>query len=216
MKARPPPPHPPPPRPAPPHRNFLPTLRRWIWRPGSTSSDPHTPDMSLVPPSFFPFLLSLPSFHPQMEVETEEYQLKPMNCPFHVAIYKQGYHSYRDLPLRWAELGTVYRYERSGTMHGLFRVRGFTQVGSPRSGSLACQERQTNGEASLAKKERQMGRPAARLGPCSSTRYGVAVRLEWMVLSRHCVTVCVGHCHCTTSVPLVGGTNFLCVEPTCP
>eukprot|EP00887_Chlorella_sp_A99_P004027 scaffold11.g4027.t1 len=70
----------------------------------------------------------------QMDVEEEEYQLKPMNCPFHVAIYKQartgecGYHSYRDLPLRWAELGTVYRYERSGTMHGLFRVRGFTQI----------------------------------------------------------------------------------------
>lgn len=67
------------------------------------------------------------SMFDQMDVEDEEYQLKPMNCPFHVAIYKQGYYSYRDLPLRWAELGTVYRYERSGTMHGLFRVRGFTQ-----------------------------------------------------------------------------------------
>ncbi len=67
------------------------------------------------------------SMFDQMDVENEEYQLKPMNCPFHVAIYKDGYYSYRDLPLRWAELGTVYRYERSGTMHGLFRVRGFTQ-----------------------------------------------------------------------------------------
>jgi threonyl-tRNA synthetase len=67
------------------------------------------------------------SMFDQMDVEDEEYQLKPMNCPFHVAIYKDGYYSYRDLPLRWAELGTVYRYERSGTMHGLFRVRGFTQ-----------------------------------------------------------------------------------------
>lgn len=67
------------------------------------------------------------SMFDQMDVEEEEYQLKPMNCPFHVAIYKDGYYSYRDLPLRWAELGTVYRYERSGTMHGLFRVRGFTQ-----------------------------------------------------------------------------------------
>lgn len=67
------------------------------------------------------------SMFDQIEVEQEEYQLKPMNCPFHVAIYKDGYYSYRDLPLRWAELGTVYRYERSGTMHGLFRVRGFTQ-----------------------------------------------------------------------------------------
>ncbi len=67
------------------------------------------------------------SMFDQMQVENEEYQLRPMNCPFHVAIYKQGRYSYRDLPLRWAELGTVYRYERSGTMHGLFRVRGFTQ-----------------------------------------------------------------------------------------
>ena len=56
------------------------------------------------------------------------YQLRPMNCPFHINIYKHGQYSYRDLPLRYAELGTVYRYERSGTMHGLFRVRGFTQV----------------------------------------------------------------------------------------
>jgi threonyl-tRNA synthetase len=62
-----------------------------------------------------------------IDVEDETYQLKPMNCPFHVAVYKDGYFSYRDLPIRWAELGTVYRYERSGTMHGLFRVRGFTQ-----------------------------------------------------------------------------------------
>jgi threonyl-tRNA synthetase len=66
-----------------------------------------------------------------LQVEDETYQLRPMNCPFHVLTYKQGYHSYRDLPLRWAELGTVYRYERSGTMHGLFRVRGFTQARGP-------------------------------------------------------------------------------------
>jgi len=50
-----------------------------------------------------------------------------MNCPFHLMIYKSKSHSYRDLPLRWAELGTVYRYERSGVLHGLLRVRGFTQ-----------------------------------------------------------------------------------------
>ena len=62
-----------------------------------------------------------------MEVEEEEYQLKPMNCPFHCLVYKDTPKSYRDLPLRWAELGTVYRYERSGTLHGLFRMRGFTQ-----------------------------------------------------------------------------------------
>jgi threonyl-tRNA synthetase len=62
-----------------------------------------------------------------IQIEEESYQLKPMNCPGHVLMFKDGYFSYRDLPLRWAELGTVYRYERSGTMHGLFRVRGFTQ-----------------------------------------------------------------------------------------
>ncbi|MFQ5671832.1 MAG: threonine--tRNA ligase [Nitrospinales bacterium] len=62
-----------------------------------------------------------------MEVEGKEYILKPMNCPFHIQIYKTGLRSYRDLPLRWAELGTVYRYERSGVLHGLLRVRGFTQ-----------------------------------------------------------------------------------------
>jgi len=63
----------------------------------------------------------------QMEVEGEEYQIKPMNCPFHCVMYKDELRSYRDLPLRWGELGTVYRYERSGTLHGLMRVRGFTQ-----------------------------------------------------------------------------------------
>jgi len=67
------------------------------------------------------------SMFDQMQVERETYQIRPMNCPFHVLIYKDGMKSYRDLPLRWAELGTVYRYERSGTLHGLFRVRGFTQ-----------------------------------------------------------------------------------------
>ncbi|MGB0562267.1 MAG: threonine--tRNA ligase [Spirulinaceae cyanobacterium] len=62
-----------------------------------------------------------------IEVEAQEYQLKPMNCPFHVLTYQNTLHSYRELPLRWAELGTVYRYERSGVLHGLMRVRGFTQ-----------------------------------------------------------------------------------------
>lgn len=60
-------------------------------------------------------------------VEEQEYFIKPMNCPFHVEIYKSRMRSYRDLPLRYAEWGTVYRYERSGTLHGLLRVRGFTQ-----------------------------------------------------------------------------------------
>ena len=62
-----------------------------------------------------------------MDIEGKKYILKPMNCPFHIQIYKTRLRSYRDLPLRWAELGTVYRYERSGVMHGLLRVRGFTQ-----------------------------------------------------------------------------------------
>lgn len=62
-----------------------------------------------------------------MEVEGADYQLKPMNCPFHIQIYKRKLRSYRELPFRWAELGTVYRYERSGVLHGLLRVRGFTQ-----------------------------------------------------------------------------------------
>jgi threonyl-tRNA synthetase len=62
-----------------------------------------------------------------IEIENQNYQLKPMNCPFHIQIFKSRRHSYRDLPYRWAELGTVYRYERSGVLHGLPRVRGFTQ-----------------------------------------------------------------------------------------
>jgi threonyl-tRNA synthetase len=62
-----------------------------------------------------------------IDIENEKYYLKPMNCPFHMLIYKSKLRSYRDLPLRFAELGTVYRYERSGTLHGMLRVRGFTQ-----------------------------------------------------------------------------------------
>jgi len=67
------------------------------------------------------------SMYSPMDIEGQDYYLKPMNCPFHVMIYKSRRRSYRDLPLRWAELGTVYRYERSGVLHGLLRVRGFTQ-----------------------------------------------------------------------------------------
>ena len=63
----------------------------------------------------------------RMELDDAEYQLKPMNCPFHILIFKDSQHSYRDLPVRLGELGTVYRYERSGVLNGLFRVRGFTQ-----------------------------------------------------------------------------------------
>jgi threonyl-tRNA synthetase len=62
-----------------------------------------------------------------MAIDEINYEIKPMNCPFHIHIYKSKTRSYRDLPFRWAELGTVYRYERSGVLHGLLRVRGFTQ-----------------------------------------------------------------------------------------
>ena len=62
-----------------------------------------------------------------IEFDNTRYQLKPMNCPFHIVTYKTRHRSYRELPIRWAELGTVYRYERSGVLHGLMRVRGFTQ-----------------------------------------------------------------------------------------
>lgn len=61
------------------------------------------------------------------QIDNADYQIKPMNCPFHILIYKSTVRSYRDLPLRWAEVGTVYRYERSGVLHGLLRVRGFSQ-----------------------------------------------------------------------------------------
>lgn len=65
--------------------------------------------------------------YPPMELDKTDYYAKPMNCPFHIMIYNNSKHSYRDLPFRWAELGTVYRYEKAGAMHGLMRVRGFTQ-----------------------------------------------------------------------------------------
>jgi threonyl-tRNA synthetase len=65
--------------------------------------------------------------YPQMEMDHQEFYVKPMNCPFHIKIYNSGLRSYRDLPMRWAELGTVYRYELPGVLHGILRVRGFTQ-----------------------------------------------------------------------------------------
>ncbi len=62
-----------------------------------------------------------------MQIDEKDYYVKPMNCPFHIEVYQSRLRSYRELPLRWAELGTVYRYEKSGALHGLLRVRGFTQ-----------------------------------------------------------------------------------------
>jgi threonyl-tRNA synthetase len=67
------------------------------------------------------------SMYSPMDIDGVDYYIKPMNCPGHIMIYKNSIHSYRDLPVRYAELGTVYRYERSGTLTGMFRVRGFTQ-----------------------------------------------------------------------------------------
>ncbi len=79
-----------------------------------------------------------------MDIEGQEYYIKPMNCPFHIMIYKTKTRSYRDLPLRWAELGTVYRYERSGVLHGLLRVRGFTQDDA----HIICTDKQIESEIS--------------------------------------------------------------------
>jgi threonyl-tRNA synthetase len=67
------------------------------------------------------------NMYASMAIDDVEYQLKPMNCPFHIGVYNSRSRSYREFPLRWAELGTVYRYERAGALHGLMRVRGFTQ-----------------------------------------------------------------------------------------
>ncbi|MDY0149218.1 MAG: threonine--tRNA ligase [Kiritimatiellia bacterium] len=77
-----------------------------------------------------------------MDVDEQRYYVKPMNCPFHIEIYKNRKRSYRELPLRWAELGTVYRYERAGVLHGLMRVRGFTQDDA----HIFCTEEQVEDE----------------------------------------------------------------------
>ena len=77
-----------------------------------------------------------------MEMDKADYYAKPMNCPFHIMIYLNGKHSYKELPFRWAELGTVYRYEKAGALHGLMRVRGFTQDDA----HLICTPEQMEGE----------------------------------------------------------------------
>ncbi len=84
------------------------------------------------------------SMYSCMEVDGQDYILKPMNCPFHVMMYKDRRRSYRELPFRWAELGTVYRYEGAGMLHGLLRVRGFTQDDA----HIFCTPEQLNGEIS--------------------------------------------------------------------
>ena len=82
------------------------------------------------------------SMYEPMEDDNQSFQLKPMNCPFHVLVYKDRLHSYRDLPLRWGEMGTVYRREMSGALHGLMRVRGFTQDDA----HIFCREDQIESE----------------------------------------------------------------------
>jgi threonyl-tRNA synthetase len=82
------------------------------------------------------------NMYPPMVMDKADYYVKPMNCPFHIMIYMNSPKSYRDLPCRWAELGTVYRYEQSGALNGLFRVRGFTQDDA----HIFCTEEQMEGE----------------------------------------------------------------------
>ena len=82
------------------------------------------------------------AMYPSIQSEEIEYELRPMNCPFHIMVFNSRQRSYRDLPLRWAELGTVYRYERSGVLHGLMRVRGFTQDDA----HIFCRAGQLEGE----------------------------------------------------------------------
>ena len=89
-------------------------------------SSPHVAKLHLWETSGHTGFYQENMFNP-MSIDEIDYQLKPMNCPFHMMIYQSKIRSYRDLPVRYAELGTVYRYERSGVLHGLMRVRGFTQ-----------------------------------------------------------------------------------------
>ena len=88
------------------------------------------------------------SMYNPINIDGEEYYLKPMNCPFHFIIYNSAIRSYRDLPIRMAEFGTVYRYELSGTLHGLTRVRGFTQDDA----HIICTPEQVEGEVEFALK----------------------------------------------------------------
>ena len=104
------------------------------------------------------------SMYSPMEVEGSPYLVRPMNCPFHLMIYKSKIRSYKEMPIRWAELGTVYRYERSGTLHGLIRVRGFTQDDA----HIICRPDQLNDEVI-----RVMSFVIAMLRRFGFTEYGV-------------------------------------------
>ncbi|HKJ71418.1 MAG TPA: threonine--tRNA ligase [Gammaproteobacteria bacterium] len=102
---------------------------------------PHLADLDLWQTSGHTDFYS-DSMYPPMEVEGHPFEIKPMNCPFHVLMFKDELRSYRELPMRWAELGTVYRYEMSGSLHGLMRVRGFTQDDA----HIFCREDQMEAE----------------------------------------------------------------------
>ncbi|MBF0439847.1 MAG: threonine--tRNA ligase [Magnetococcales bacterium] len=104
---------------------------------------PHMANLDLWRTSGHLDFYSESMFNP-MTVDEQSYQIRPMNCPFHILIYRSKIRSHRDLPLRWAELGTVYRYEMSGVLHGLFRVRGFTQDDA----HIFCRENQIEEEIS--------------------------------------------------------------------
>lgn len=102
---------------------------------------PHIADLALWDKSGHTGFYKENMFAP-MDMDNKKFQLKPMNCPFHILIYNNSLKSYRDLPIRWAELGTVYRYEKQGVLHGLLRVRGFTQDDA----HIFCTEEQTEEE----------------------------------------------------------------------
>ncbi len=101
------------------------------------------------------------SMYSPIAIEDVEYQLKPMNCPFHLTIYKSRLRSYRELPIRWAELGTVYRFERSGVLHGLMRVRGFTQDDA----HIFCRLEQLEAEILQGSRLRHVHPPDLRIRP---------------------------------------------------
>ena len=109
------------------------------------------------------------SMYSPMEIDDVDYFVKPMNCPFHIEIYKSRVRSYRELPCRWAELGTVYRYEKSGVLHGLMRVRGFTQDdahiirnrSNPKSKKCSVSV-STSGKLSSSRRSRRISRPVRK------------------------------------------------------
>jgi threonyl-tRNA synthetase len=120
----------------------------------------------------------------RMELDDAEYQLKPMNCPFHILIYKNSQRSYRDLPVRLGELGTVYRYERSGTMHGLLRVRGFTQDDA----HIFCRPDQIEDETRCGRSDSSITRRSCRPGMAGLAASTTALPINGSWRRRRCGT----------------------------